>query len=190
MPSSRLQQAQAQGRLQRVPMDDVGFLKFSKDGNQYLGTAGLNSCAAVVIVSQKAAILAHIAPRPSAQNIDKATGDAHVKTKLSEVKRLLDQHANEFYGQQAGCVVAYAVYQGKVALESQVQIIGALLTKWQFPTNPIPYYVMDSKEIKDSANGTVLIDATGKVPAVYVEDALAVKSKASGSSVAGPSNIK
>ncbi|KAL9123549.1 MAG: hypothetical protein Q9217_007027 [Psora testacea] len=186
MPPSLYQKAQATHKLREVAMDEVAYLKFSKEGHRYLGTENLSGCTAVVIVSLTAAILAHVAPRPSLQNENQATGDVHVTTKMKAVKNLLEQYKSDFSGQQAGAVVAYAVYEGKVALESQIKVIGAQLTAWKLYTNPIPYNVTSSTKDKSAEKGSVIVDATGKVPVVFVEDR-DVTSKVTGSSAIGPS---
>ncbi|KAF6230688.1 hypothetical protein HO173_011040 [Letharia columbiana] len=165
-------------------MDQVGFLRFTANGKSCLGTSDLNSCTAVAIVSSKAAILAHIAPRPSDRNKSQATGDDHVKAKMKEVRDLLVEHQSDFTNQGSDGVLVYAVYQGKVALEDQVKIIGAQLNAWKLPTTPVRYQVLEAKQDRGPAKGTVLIDARGQKPVVWVEDTLATKAKSVGSSAA------
>ena len=68
-----------------VGMNEVRFLAFGQDGKFCLVTEGLNGCSGVTIVSQAAAILAHIPPRPSTDVSDPRAGDWNVQAKMNEV---------------------------------------------------------------------------------------------------------
>lgn len=190
MASNKLEESRRRGDLQVVGMDQVGFLRFKTNGKYCLGTANLNSCTAVTIVSRNAAVLAHIAPRPSSENKDEATGDNYVKAKMKEVTSLLEKHQSDFNNQAPGGVVVYAVYNGKVALEDQIKIIGAHLKALKLPVKTVPYKVLEAGDSRSPGKGTVLVDARGKTPAVWVEDNLVGQVKGAGSAATGSSKAE
>jgi len=68
-----------------VAMDEVKFLAFGQNDLTSIGTANLNGCSAVMIVSICGAILAHIPPRPNAHAQDLEAGDRHAQAKMHEV---------------------------------------------------------------------------------------------------------
>lgn len=191
MAPSKLDIARGQGgKLQVVKMNSVEYMRFQPGGKIFLGTEDLNGCTAVVIVSKNAAILAHISPRPSGQNTNQATGDTHVKAKMQQLRNLLGQHLNDFK-QGTGGVVVYAVYMGEVALRDQKDIIEAQFKSWKLPFQSASYPVLQPGAPRPPAKGTVLVDAGGEAPVVWVEDKAVARVKATGSSVgssaAGPS---
>ncbi|KAL9101391.1 MAG: hypothetical protein Q9163_003349 [Psora crenata] len=172
-------------------MNEVKYLRFEPKSNICLGTENLNSCTAIAIISKNAAILGHFSPRPSSTNVNTATGDAHIKVKLQELSALLSQHLSEFTQKPASAsVVAYAVYIGVTALQSQKELIESQLKAWKMPFRSIPYQVLDKDQPRAPAKGTILIALGDNGPTVYVEDKsiLSMKAAAStGSSAAGSS---
>lgn len=162
-------------------MNNVEYLRFQPGGKIFLGTEDLNGCTAVVIVSKNAAILGHISPRPSGQSIGQATGDAHMRAKMQELPILLSQHLSEFK-QGTGGVVVYAIYMGAVALNDQKKLIEDPFKSWKLPFESVSFPVLKPGQPRPPAKGTVLIDAGGEAPVVWVEDMLVARLKASGSS--------
>ncbi|KAL9123525.1 MAG: hypothetical protein Q9217_007045 [Psora testacea] len=195
MATSKLDDARRRGKqLQVVKMNKVEYMRFQPGGKIFLGTEDLNGCTAVVIVSKNAAILGHISPRPSEQNTNQATGDAHVEAKMQELRTLLGQHLNEFK-QGTGGVVVYAIYMGEVALKDQKSIIEAHFKSLKLPFQSASYPVLKPGQLRPPGKGTVIVDAGGEAPVVWVEDKPVARVKASessaelsaGSSVVGPS---
>lgn len=121
-------------------------------------------------MSKVAAIIAHIAPRPSAQNQNEATGDGHVKAKMQEIAGLLKKYSADFARQEPNGVVAYAVYDRKVALSDQVRIVGATLKALGLPTKTAPYNVPVPKDGANPERGTVIVEFQDQGPTVWVED--------------------
>lgn len=162
-------QEQLEG-CQIVEMNSVGYLHFQQEDRIYIVTHDLNGCTAVVIVSKDAAILAHISPRPSEANPDQATGDAHVKTKMKQVWTLLGQHLNDFREEGTGGLIVSAVLSGKVCLEDQKNIIEAEFRARKLRFQSVSYPILNKGEYCPSGKGTVLVDASGEMPIVWVED--------------------
>lgn len=183
-----LQTARDKGRLRLVSMNEVKYLRFESKSKMCLGTENLNSCTAIAIISKDAAILGHFSPRPSSANVNTATGDAHIKAKLQELRALLAQHLSEFTQKPASAsVVAYAVYMGATALQSQKELIESQLKAWKMPFRSVPYQVLDKNQARGTAKGTVLIALGDNGPTVYVEDKSMLSMKATASSSTGSS---
>lgn len=170
MASSKLYQAYEEQNLDLVDMNDVKFLPFSPNGPLCLGTMHLNSCTAVAIVSRSGAILAHIAPRSPNGDPNEATGDEHARMMMSRMRQVLAQNRNHFSNQGTYSVVMYAMYQGEVALYDQVRNIAGKLQSWNLPPRYAEYEVRPAY-LCGPAKGTVMVDARGQVPVVWLEDA-------------------
>ncbi|KAL9124301.1 MAG: hypothetical protein Q9217_006356 [Psora testacea] len=186
MAPSMLQNARGQGELRLVSMNEVKYLRFEPKAKICLGTENLNSCTAVVILSKNAAILGHFSPRPPSANANTAAGDAHIKAKMGEVRTLLSQHLQDF-AQKPGStgIVAYAVYMGVTALQSQKAYIEAQFAAWKMQLKSIPYHVLEADDPREPAKGTLLIvPKDGRVD-VYVEDKFVVSAKGTASSSTG-----
>ena len=181
MAPSKLDIARQSNRLQVVKMNSVEYMRFQPGVKTFLGTEDLNGCTAVVIVSKDAAILGHISPRPSGQITSEATGDAHMRSKMQELRTLLHQHLSDFK-QGTGGVVVYALYMGEVALSDQKRIIEDQFKSWKLPFTSVSYPVLKPGEPRSPAKGTVLIDAGGEALIIWVEDKPVARVRASGSS--------
>ena len=169
-------------------MNQVKYLRFDPKTRICLGTEHLNPCTAVVILSKNAAILGHFPPRPASASANTAAGDAHIKAKMNELRALLGQHLQEF-AQKPGStgIVAYAVYKGETALQSQKDIIESQLTSWKMQVKSVPYPVLNSDQPRAAAQGTVLIVPIDGGAEVYVEDKRVVFVKGTASSSTGSS---
>ena len=181
MAPSKLDIARQDNQLQVVKMNNIGYMRFQSGGKTFLGTEDLNGCTVVVIVSKDAAILGHISPRPSEQNTSEATGDAHVRSKMQELRTLLGQHLSDFK-QGTGGIVVYAIYMGEIALTDQKKIIEDQFKSWKLPFKSVSYPVLKLEVPRPPAKGTVLIDAGGEAPVIWVEDKAVARVTASGSS--------
>lgn len=183
-----LQNARIEDKLQLVTMNQVRYLRFDPNTRICLGTEHLNACTAVVILSKNAAILGHFAPRPASASANTAAGDAHIKAKMDELRALLGQHLQDF-AQKPGStgIVAYAVYVGATALQSQKDIIESQFKLWKMQFKSVPYPVLDSDQPRAPAKGTVLIVPKDGGAEVYVEDKRVASVKGTASSSIGSS---
>lgn len=183
MAPGMLQIAREKGELQIVSMNEIGYLHFEPNSDMCLGTKDLNSCTAIAIISKDAAILGHFSPRPASANENIAAGDAYIELKLQELRTLLGQHLSEFTQTPASAgLVAYAVYEGATALQSQRDLIESQLKAWKMLFTFIPYQVFGEHEPRGPAKGTVLIVPGDNGPTVYVEDKPMLSMKALASS--------
>ncbi|KAL9102093.1 MAG: hypothetical protein Q9163_002716 [Psora crenata] len=169
MASSKLAEARHDRVLQMVETNDMRYIQFGSDGVQCLGTQHLNSCTAVAIVSSEAAILAHIPPRPSASDPDRATGDKHAEAQAKAISVLFRLHQQDFQHGSGG-VVVYAVADRQIALEDQKRIIENQITGCGIPFTSVAYDVLKLSEERSVGKGEVLIDARQGKPIVWVED--------------------
>jgi hypothetical protein len=174
MSTSRLQQAYERNDLRMVQMDSVRYFNYGSSSKRCFGTMNLNSCTAIAIVSSTAAILAHIAPRPTDPETIGSSGDENVREKLSEIRNILWVHGGYFQDPNVYAVMVYGVYNGQVALPDQVRTINSNLQSWNLPTVPVAYRILEPNAPRSPAKGTVLIDTRGQAPVVYVEDKLAL----------------
>lgn len=165
-----LESAKAAGIVYEVAMDEAKFLAFGQDGLTAIGTANLNGCSAVMIVSVYGTILAHIPPRPNGHSRDVHAGDNHARTKMREVAALYNAHS-EYFPTGGNSWVVCAVFQGEVALPDQQRIFQDGLTSLGLSHSPITYVAgRRDRNNLNPGQGTVFIDGGGPVPVIYVED--------------------
>ena len=111
-----------------VPTNGYEFIEFGEycgGAKRYcLGTWDLNSCHAVAIVSQSAAILAHISPRPFTSTPDQTnTSDAWIQYKVNQILQLFTLKRNDFQNPGSSGIVIHGIYNGESILQHQVAIM-------------------------------------------------------------------
>ncbi|KAL8786586.1 MAG: hypothetical protein Q9195_008143 [Heterodermia aff. obscurata] len=174
MSASVLRRALLGNEVEMVEMNRVGELVFGKDQKWCLGTTGLGACTVIILLSTKATILAHIAPRKIPDlNPSLPTGDENARDKLQEVTAMFIELQPYFTSAAApGSVLVFGVNPaGEPWLPDQKRILEEQLTKWQLPAMPIEYHSISSPP-NFTGKGEVLVDARvqGKAPVVWVED--------------------
>ncbi|RMJ21688.1 hypothetical protein PHISP_07437 [Aspergillus sp. HF37] len=150
-----------------VTMNAVQFIAFQQPKPTCLVTEGLNGCSAIAIVSQHAAILAHVVPRLSTVSDNPHEGDQNMQARMNEVAALFRHYSNSFGGNRA-CVV-YAVMGGSTALPDQKAIIDRTLQTLGLDYTNCPYIVVPTAS-RQPGHGTIVIDARSGSPKVYVDD--------------------
>ena len=86
---SMLKLAMDQNEVKMVAINQVDELIFEnkpRSQSRAIGTLGLNACTAVILVSQKAAILAHIAPLPPGAPMTPTAGDDNARAKMQDLR--------------------------------------------------------------------------------------------------------
>ncbi|KAJ5654788.1 hypothetical protein N7490_001791 [Penicillium lividum] len=164
MAQTRFGQVQRLPGTVNVPMNAVRFMAF-QPGQNCLITEGLNSCSAVAIVSPRAAILAHIAPRLPGSTSPHA-GDENMHARMNEVAALFTRFASYFQGNHVW--VVYAVVGNYIALPDQKAIIDQTLQTLSLSFTNWPYTVVPGL-YRPPGHGTVVIDARSGIPEVYID---------------------
>ncbi|KAK2809799.1 hypothetical protein FQN50_003439 [Emmonsiellopsis sp. PD_5] len=167
MASTRFDEVEKLAGTVNVFMNTVGFIVFGQNQKYCLVTSDLNGCSAVAIVSQHAAILAHIPPRPSLDSSNLLAGDQNMQAKMNEVAYLLTQHRILFEGNHAW--VVYAVLGDEIGLADQKAIIDRTLEGLCINYTNYPYPVSQD-ENRPPGHGTIVVDARSGVPQVYIDD--------------------
>lgn len=192
MAAAQLEKVQASNLLKKmVQMDDYDIVRFGEAGKTCLATRDLNSCHAVVIVSKKAAILAHIAPHaPTAIRDQFPTALKWTQAMMDQVIKCVQANKSYFGNPGSGGIVIFGVYQGEIALPDQVKVLAANIEKiLQMPARPFQYKVPGTPSPN---KGIVLIEGHPKElpPTLWVEGekmGLMAGTGNTGSASAGPS---
>lgn len=152
-------------------MNEIKFLPFGENGFTSIGTANLNGCSAIMILSNFGAILGHIAPLPDNHAGNPAAGDEHAKSKMSLLQSLYTSNQRYFPTGSDGWVVC-AMFDGEVALPDQQRIFERVLTDLHLPCSLRTYTVAATRARSEESpgKGTVFISGNGNSPTVYVED--------------------
>ncbi|KAL8648563.1 MAG: hypothetical protein Q9210_004916 [Variospora velana] len=172
MAAAQLEKVQASNLLKKmVQMDDYDIVRFGEAGKTCLATRDLNSCHAVVIVSKKAAILAHIAPHaPTAIRDQFSTALKWTQAMMDQIIKCVQANKSYFENPGSGGIVIYGVYQGEIALPDQVKLLAASIEKiLQMPARPFQYNVPGNP---GPNKGIVLIEGNpmGLQPTLWVEE--------------------
>ncbi|KAI9036325.1 uncharacterized protein KD926_002089 [Aspergillus affinis] len=169
---SRFATAVSTGQALNVPMNKAGFVSFINDGKKAIGTGNLNGCTAIMIVSKRGAILAHISPLPY-PTTDAQAAKNHTREQMG---KLLDILRNEKDFRLAPDVktsgIVCGVFEGTIALPDQKNLIEDILLE-NLEDNPMPRvlkYNIQEPAARSPAAGTVFIDGSGPEPKVYLED--------------------
>ena len=191
MAAAQLAKVQSSGVLQKmVQMDDYDIVRFGEAGKTCLATQDLNSCHAVIIVSKKAAVLAHIAPNipPNASAAVRSqfpTAQHWIQAMMAKVIKCVEANKSYFDNPGSGGIVIYGVYKGEIALPDQVKLLAANIEKLlHIPARPYQYKVPGTP---GPNKGIVVIEGhpVGLPPTLWVEANKIVLLAGSGS--AGPS---
>src|SRR5271155_1658191 len=173
MSTGVFQQVQDLRQTESVRMDEVRLLVFGHQGKFVLLTEDLNGCSGVVIFSQAAAILAHIPPRPNADLQDPYAGEKNVQRRMGEVVALFRTYRTYFTTANDKLVIS-AMYQGQTALPHQKVMIERSLQQMGLTYANKTYVVLKPGEPRSNSHGTIVIDARGGRPMVYIDDQLVV----------------
>lgn len=161
-----LERFENSGQAITVQMNETRFVTFQQ--YQAIGTRNLNSCSVVIVASTSGAVLAHISPL-SHQTDDPHAGDNHVRAMMRQVQSLVNHYRSSGYFPQSENLIVCAVYQGQIALPSQVTIMQqALAALGVVPS--IRTYIVPTN-LQNPAQGTVIVIAhEGQPPVIYIED--------------------
>ena len=171
MSQSLLAQSVAQCTAYEVVLNEIAFLPFGAYGLTSIGTANMNGCSAVVVLSKLGAILAHIAPLPHDHVGNPEAGDEHAQSKMDLLKSIYRSNEQYFPPGSAGWVVC-AMFEGVVALPDQQRIFQRALSDLNLPCSLKTYTVAATRACSGTSpgHGTVFIQENGNNPRVYIED--------------------
>ena len=175
MAVARIVSERGRGRLQNmVAMNAYDIVCFGNRGKYSLATENLNSCHAIIIVSKKAAILAHIAPH-SPDNIRSQypTSALWISHKIDQVVQCFNNNKSNFENQGPGGIVVYGILNKEVALPDQLKLIlGTIQSKMQISPQGASYKILEAGAPRGPNKGVVLIEgiAANQLPRVWVED--------------------
>jgi hypothetical protein len=132
-----------------------------------IGTDNLKGCNTVIIVSAKAAIMGHNAPRPESSAYEHA-GDTH--TELFMDRLLNYQWTYEpYFPPNPNALVICATFLGAVALPDQQKIMVEKMNEKDFQVET--EYTYEVSPAATSPNrGSCFVDSRGQKIVVYVED--------------------
>ncbi len=163
MAAAQLEQVRARNILKTtMPMNHHDIIRFGEAGMCCIATVDLNACHAVVIVSKKAAILAHIAPLPPEAIRDRCpTSEDWIKDMMTQVISCFIANKQYFEHQGLGGIVIYGVHNKEIALADQVKLPMATVQKIVGSnTRPVAYNVLGSSEPRNADKGIVLVDGS------------------------------
>jgi hypothetical protein len=168
--SGLLQQAVSAHTTQLIQFDDVDWVNFTEGRLSSIGTANLGGCSVAVLVSPFAAILAHIAPRPTTADSSLAAGDMHCREKMMRLRELYTQHQTLFPPGKSGVVIC-AELEGDVVLNDQMNIMLDCFKDIGVAKPTVrTYAVGPSIDKSRPGQGTVFVTASSGGPIIYIED--------------------
>lgn len=168
---SLLELSVRQGTAYKVAMNEFKFLRFGDNGITSIGTANLNGCSAVMVLSAFGAILGHIAPLPDDHSDRSTAGDDHARSKMDLLRSLYTANKRYFPTGSNGWVFC-AIFEGEVGLPDQQKIFQDSLVNLGLPYSFRTYTAAATRHRRGTTagQGTVFIQSNGKNPLVYIED--------------------
>ena len=175
MAVARIMSERGRGRLKNmVAMNGFDIVCFGVGYKFSLATEKLNSCHAGIIVSKKAAILAHIAPHsPDSVRSQYPTSALWINFKINQVVQCCNNNKSHFENQGPGGIVVYGILNKEVALPDQLKVIlGTISSKMQIAPQGASYRILEADAHRGPNKGVVLIEgiAPDQLPRVWVED--------------------
>jgi len=173
MSQSLLELSVDQGTACVVAMDEIKFLRFGENEITSIGTANLNGCSAVMIISAFGAILGHIAPLPDDHFNRLTAGNDHARSKMDLLESLYTAKKRHFPTGSNSWVVC-AMFEGEVGLPEQQKIFEDTLLNLDLPYTFRTYTATATRNRQGTTTGqgTVFIQSNGNSPLVYIEDVL------------------
>ncbi|KAF3482484.1 uncharacterized protein GIQ15_05243 [Arthroderma uncinatum] len=169
MAPSRFQEVHNLPTTSNVMLNMVVGIEFDDPRHNCLVAENLNGCTAVVIISDHAAVMANILPRPTIYDSDPYIGDKNMKEKVVELVEFISRHRDKFPLYACWAWVIYAVLDGETGLPGQKGIINDVLTTMGISRADHPYSVLVGRP-RPAGQGTVVIDARSGRPEVYIDD--------------------
>ena len=155
-------------QAKEVLMNEVGGVKFSH--TPCIGTDGLRSCTAVLLVTSEGAILGHVAPLPPGGGTYPEAGDDHTKYYMDRFIRYMDRYESIF-PRHSSVSVIYAIFRNSVALPEQQTIITMRLRDAGMQVDTSQTYKVPYRPTHPN-HGTVFVDSRGPVIKAYLEDTI------------------
>jgi hypothetical protein len=172
MALSRFETALKSKYVTEVPMGGIKTIIFGPRQTG-LGTKGLGGCSVALVVSSKAAVLAHIPARPEGMSpLDPEGGEPNVKLMMKKLQYRVDC-LRTYFTQDSQCWVVCATMGtgNEPVLKKHHDIIYAYLLGLNLRVNGHTYTAGNKALLPDS--GTVFVDASSLPPRVYIEERLA-----------------
>lgn len=161
--------------LLEVQLDEIAFINFSEESkNMCLATTNLNSCHVVLVVSQSAALMAHIAPGPPYNSFHLDAGDHHIEAMMSSfcTKYRRNRHLFPINATWIGT----GIWEEEVALPYQEAAIQGLLRAAGLYPSTFHYQITPARHSTAAGRGLVFVDGRparrGLAPPVYFEHRL------------------
>ncbi|KAI9836893.1 MAG: hypothetical protein M1819_001058 [Sarea resinae] len=143
------------GILHEVAAGDFDVLAYGEDGATCIGTQHLDGCSAIMIISQRGALLALIPPYIFRD-----------QERMLDVANLYNACYLQYFMGPVKAYVFSAIHDGLEAVAGQGPIIDYTLRRiGLFPHHCV--YRTDSQPF--TGRGTVFVDGRGAVPLVYLE---------------------
>jgi hypothetical protein len=152
-------------------MGDVRLTLFdSHDETRFVCTQDLNGCSAVVIVSTKACIMAHVPPLPSYTD-DPYVGSSNARYMMDRVRSKFVANRQFFPECQSWVIVA--TWGGQLALPEQAAILEATMDQLGIPRRTVTYTALPRGAPRTELKGTVMVVANPQdKPRVWIEGEL------------------
>lgn len=154
-------------------MGDVKISVFDRHGEtRFVCTQDLNGCSAVVIVSAKGCIIAHIPPLPSYTS-DPYIGASNARYMMDRVRNTFLDNRQLFLGECHSWVIV-ATWGGQLALPEQASILEATIDQQLgIPRRTVTYTALPRGAPRTELKGTVLVAVKPQeMPRVWIEGEL------------------
>jgi hypothetical protein len=151
-------------------MGEVTMAVFDHE-TRFVQTQDLNGCSAVVIVSPKACIVAHIPPLPS-YTVDPYIGDSNARYMMERVRSNFVDNHHLFRDCHSWIIVA--TWGGQLALPEQASILEATIDQQlAIPRRTVTYTALPRGAPRTDSKGTVFAGITPQnQPHVWIEGEL------------------
>jgi hypothetical protein len=168
--ASKFRDAVAAGDAKEVEMNSYDGVVYGRT-KTCIGTDQLGACHAVVIVSRKAAIVGHVAPRPPSSTYTyEDAGNDHVANFMDRLINYSWVYESLFPSDPNAWVIC-ATFGGEVALPNQQEIIIAKLDDAGFQVDASRTYKVPFTA-SNPDRGSVFVDGRGDTIKVWVEEKL------------------
>ncbi|KAK2768151.1 hypothetical protein FQN54_000003 [Arachnomyces sp. PD_36] len=169
---SRFLEAIHHGQALEVEMNTLQTISFTgHTPHRAIGTRNLNGCTAIIVISEFAALIAHISPLPYSTS-DPYAGEDQMRHFVQRICHKLRNLDEDFYSagrMKAGIVCA--TVGGRVALPEQVRLAeDTLMRVCGRGRVGVFKYEAGNGGGHTGARGTVFVDGSAGFGKVFVED--------------------
>ncbi|KAK2877306.1 hypothetical protein FQN49_001257 [Arthroderma sp. PD_2] len=171
-PLTKFEQVVHLPRTINVALNTISCIGSNDKANDCLVAENINGSTVILIVSQTAALMANVLPRPGVYDLDPTSGDRNMMIKLRDIETHVVIHRDDFRFPGTRAWALYAAIDGMIVLQDQLLLVERTFARMGLTQSTRVSYPVIIGQPRLAGYGTIVIDVRTGVPEVYIDNEL------------------